>query len=103
MLGILPKKRMITSDQYRESPLFQGRLEIRCELTVTMIATVRGTCCFKDTSNLSKLSMRSLKIKLLLAHILQKQIFSSFKQITGFVQRRKKSKGRGEKQTSVTY
>ena len=42
MLGILPKKRMITSDQYRESPLFQGRLEIRCELTVTMIATVRG-------------------------------------------------------------
>ena len=33
---------IITSEHYWKSPLFQGELETRCVITVTMIATVRG-------------------------------------------------------------
>ena len=32
----------ITSEHYRKFPLFQGGREIRCVITVTMIATARG-------------------------------------------------------------
>ena len=32
----------IRSDHYRKSSLLQGELEIRCVITVTMRATVRG-------------------------------------------------------------
>ena len=59
----------IMSEHYRKSLLFQGGLEIRCVIIVTMIATVRGHFCFNDMSSLSKLSMLSRKIKLLLALI----------------------------------
>ena len=59
----------IMSEHYRKSLLFQGGLEIRCVIIVTMIATVRGHFCFNDMSSLSKLSMLSRKVKLLLALI----------------------------------
>ena len=32
----------ITSEHYRKSLLFQGRIKIRCVITVTMIVTARG-------------------------------------------------------------
>ena len=38
---------IITSEHYRKSPLFQGGLEIRCLVRVTVIATVRGHLLIK--------------------------------------------------------
>ena len=72
----------ITSTHYRKSPLFQGGLGIQCVITFTMIATVCGHLLLQRYEQFVK--------TLLLALILQKQIFPPFRQMTGFVQRRRK-------------
>ena len=72
----------ITPEHYRKSPLFQGELESRYVITVTMIATVRGHLLLQRYEQFVK--------TLLLALVLQKQIFPSSKQMTGFVQKRRK-------------
>ena len=72
----------ITSEHYRKSSLFQGGLGIRWVITVTMIVTVRGHLLLKRYEQFVK--------TLLFALILQKQIFPMSKQMTGFVQRRRK-------------
>ena len=68
-------KATITSEHYRKSPIFQGGLEVRCVIAVTMIATVRGHLLVQRYEQFVK--------TLLLDVILQKQIFPSSKQWRG--------------------
>lgn len=44
----------ITSEDYRKSPLFEGGLEIKCNVTVTLPATVRGHLLLSQYEELVK-------------------------------------------------
>ena len=64
-------------EHYRKSLLFQDGLEIRYVITVTMIAIVRGHLLLERYEQFVKNLYAEPKMTLLLAFILQKQIFPS--------------------------
>ena len=79
----------ITSEHYWESPLFQGRLEIRCVITFAMIATVCGHLLLQSFEQFVKTLFAELKDEVIVGYYLTKANLSIVQANDRVVQRKR--------------